>query len=149
MKSRLFVLSTMFLVIMANAAVAQNALPLTISEVSVTADGRTFEGTPTEVMVTKGRWSPVIMLASGGGVIVDARYKARRFRSRISANKASGIQMKIRYRCYLNGSMKTIKMTRNFFGGNSRSFEETQKVFYTRGLLNSKVEFSYTGKLPV
>lgn len=128
---------------------AQNSIPLTINNVAVTMHDRTVAGFPTEVTVTARRWSPVVMLASGDGVVIDARYKIRRFKSRISAHKSAGLQMRIRYRCHLNGSQQKIKMTRNFFGESDRSFKESQKFYYTRGLMNTKVEFEYAGKLPV
>jgi hypothetical protein len=110
---------------------------------------RTVNGTPNEVLLTAKRWSPTIMLASGDGVVIDARYKIRRFRSRISAHKSTGLQMRIRYQCYVNGSKQKIKMTRNFFAESDRSFKENQKFYFSRGLMNMKVQFEYAGKLPV
>lgn len=128
---------------------AQNTLPLYINDIEVTFQDRTFSGTPVELSLRRGRWTPIAMLAASGGVTIDARFKARKFRSRISAHKSTGIQMRIRYRCYYQGSKKKVKVTRNFFLNSDRSFEEKQRFVYSRGFMNTKIELKFTGKMPV
>lgn len=132
-----------------NAASAQNTLPLHINNIEVTFQDRTFSGTPVELNLRSGRWTPVAMLAASEGVTIDARFKARKFRSRISAHKSTGIQMRIHYRCYHQGSKKKVKVTRNFFLNSDRSFEEKQRFVYSRGFMNTKIEVTFTGKMPV
>ncbi len=128
---------------------AQNTLPLTINNIEVSFQERTFSGTPVELNLRSGRWTPVAMLAASEGVTIDARFKARKFKSRISAHKSTGIQMRIRYRCYYQGKKQKVKVTRNFFLNSDRSFEEKQRFVYSRGFMNTKIEVSFTGKMPV
>ncbi len=148
MKHFAFVLFTTTFALVAMSTSGQNQIPLTINEVKVVINDREVKGFDNEVMVGR-RWSPTIMLASGDNVIIDARYKVRRFKSRISAHKSTGIQMRIRYRCYLNGKMQKVKLTRNFFINSDRTFDEKQRFVYARGLMNTRIDVQYKGKLPV